>query len=110
MGDEPSQPRGYDIGVLSWSPELEHWATNWAATCPTDHRGNLFKKPNPNAPYMLDGTYFGENIYWAWTGRNIDLKTFNVTDAVKLWYDEAPLFNSSTINPFVFSYPAGHYT
>jgi len=61
-GNELGQPAATNMGAMSWDLELEQWASHWACTCPSNHRSTVTKASN-----KLDGSYFGENLYWSWT-------------------------------------------
>lgn len=104
-GINGAQPAAANMKKMVWNEELEAVAQRWADQCKFGHDEKREK---------LDGTYVGQNAYW---GGNSQQETETqvqggMTKAAQSWYDEVsnPGFDSASINPFVFSYGAGHYT
>uniref|UniRef100_T1IJR0 Cysteine-rich venom protein n=1 Tax=Strigamia maritima TaxID=126957 RepID=T1IJR0_STRMM len=100
-GKQNGQPRASNIRELSWNEELAKVAQKWADQCVSGHDHNRRTKIF---------TYVGQNVYTFWSTSSAAKP--NVKDAVTSWYDEVerPGFDSSHIDPFQFSHPAGHYT
>jgi len=101
-GDQPSAT---NMMKVHWNDELAIIAQRWADQCTFGHDGERSK---------CDGTYVGQNAYAGYTSweETQDEIMGKVGDAVDAWYNEVenPGFDSSSIDPFVFSYGAGHYT
>merc|ERR1719278_887887 len=100
----PQQPAS-NMKKLVWSAELEAVAQRWADQCTFGHDSERSK---------LDGTYVGQNAYYSGSSQKKDEATVNMgtVSAVDSWYNEveSPGFSINDIDPFVFSYGAGHYT
>jgi len=99
------QPMASDMMKVTWNEELAAVAQRWADQCTFGHDDDRNK---------CDGTYVGQNAYSSWNSQQFTQAEV-MTDAVnsvQAWYDEVadPGFSNTDINPFVFSYGAGHYT
>jgi len=90
---------------LSWSPELALISQRWADQCTFAHDA---------VRTLVDGTRVGQNVYYSGTTNELFLDAVqgSVDAATTAWYDEVttPGFSDDDIQPFVFSFPAGHYT
>jgi len=104
-GEESGQPAAGDMRELVWDSELEEIAQRWADQCTFAHDPIHGK---------LDGTAVGQNLYIGGSSVQTDQAGLTSTAPVpaQAWYDEVtdPGFSSGDIDPFVFSYGAGHYT
>jgi len=104
-GINPPQPQAANMRKLVWSDELEAIAQRWSDQCTFGH---------DSSRNTLDGTYVGQNAYYSATSLQQSEAEAQAatTGAADAWYDEVtnPGFDSQSINPFVFSYGAGHYT
>jgi len=104
-GEESGQPAAGDMRELVWDSELEEIAQRWADQCTFAHDPIHGK---------LDGTAVGQNLYIGGSSLQTDQAGLTSTAPVpaQAWYDEVtdPGFSSGDIDPFVFSYGAGHYT
>jgi len=101
-----NQPAASNMRMLKWNDELATTAQMWADQCTFGH---------DTARNKLDGTYVGQNAYLKGSSTKKDKATLmsEVGDEATLaWYNEvvSPGFSSSNVDPFVFSYDAGHYT
>jgi len=104
-GINPPQPGATNMKKMVWNTELEAIAQRWADQCTFGHDSTRDK---------LDGTSVGQNAYWGGNSQQeaVTVVQAGMTKAAQAWYDEIkdPGFDSQSINPFVFSYGAGHYT
>jgi len=105
MESNGDQPPASDMLKMHWNDELAAVAQRWADQCTFGHDDDRNK---------CDGTYVGQNAYSAWNSQEStwDELMENMGNSVQAWYDEvaSPGFPNTDINPFVFSYGAGHYT
>jgi len=101
-----NQPAASNMRMLKWNDELATIAQMWADQCTFGHDTSRNK---------LDGTYVGQNAYFKGSSTKKDKTTLMSevgSEATLAWYNEvvSPGFSSSHVDPFVFSYDAGHYT
>jgi len=99
------QPAASNMLKVTWNDELASVAQRWADQCTFGHDDDRSK---------CDGTYVGQNAFSSWNSQEFSEAQVmaGLGDAVQAWYDEvvSPGFPNTDIDPFVFSYGAGHYT
>jgi len=104
-GINAPQPPAANMRQLEWSTELEEISQRWADQCTFAH---------DSVRNLLDGSKVGQNVFIGYKTvqeEENDLQ-LQMDGPVQSWYDEVtnPGFDSQSINPFKFSYGAGHYT
>lgn len=99
------QPGASNMRKLVWDEELATIAQRWTDQCTFGH---------DDERSLLDGTYTGQNAYWASSSveSTEDAVQAGLAGATQNWYDEVsdPGFNPANINPYAFNSGTGHYT
>jgi len=100
-----NQPAASNMQKVVWNEEIATIAQRWADQCTFGHDKDRKK---------CDGTYVGQNAYSGWNSQESTKADVmgGLSGAVQSWYDEVikPGFSNTDIDPFKFSYGAGHYT
>ncbi|XP_064470478.1 CRISP/Allergen/PR-1-like isoform X2 [Ornithodoros turicata] len=101
LGHEQDMPPASDMMEMEWDDDLAELAQAHANQCVFDHDcGDCRRLPQFSS-----------------VGQNLCLDRTNSYDpspnwesCIKRWYDEVPLFANTSISPFQFNFPAGHFT
>ena len=100
-GGQAKQPKAANMMKLKWNDKLAVVAQRLADQCVFAHDKN-------DARLIPDFKSVGQNLYIAYSSKKKD--GVPVEKSVMAWYNEVLKFKASSIEPFKFSEPTGHYT